>query len=71
MLILTRRIGETVIIGDDIHITVLAVRGAQVQVGISAPKKVAVHREEVYRRIRAANSIQGDGVRRAGKMHRE
>lgn len=51
MLILTRRIGETVIIGDDVKITVLEVQGSQVRLGISAPREVEVHREEIYRRI--------------------
>jgi len=52
MLILTRRVGETVTIGDDVTVTVLGVKGNQVRVGISAPKTVAVHREEIYERIR-------------------
>jgi len=52
MLILTRRVGETVIIGDDVTITVLGVKGNQVRVGINAPKHVAVHREEIYERIK-------------------
>ncbi len=51
MLILTRRIGETLRIGDDIAVTVLAVQGKQVRIGIQAPKTVPVHREEVYKRI--------------------
>ena len=52
MLILTRRVGETVMIGDDVTITVLGVKGNQVRVGINAPKHVAVHREETYERIK-------------------
>jgi len=52
MLILSRRTGETICIGDDIEVTVLEVRGNQVRFGINAPKEVAVHREEVYERIK-------------------
>jgi carbon storage regulator len=52
MLILTRRVGETVMIGDEVTITVLGVKGNQVRVGINAPKTVAVHREEIYERIK-------------------
>jgi carbon storage regulator len=51
MLILTRRIGETLMIGDDVNITVLGVKGNQVRLGINAPKDVSVHREEIYLRI--------------------
>ncbi len=51
MLILTRRVGETLMIGDDVQVTVLAVKGNQVRIGVNAPKDVAVHREEIYDRI--------------------
>lgn len=52
MLILTRRVGETVMIGNDVTVTVLGVKGNQVRVGVNAPKEVAVHREEIYERIK-------------------
>ena len=52
MLILTRRVGETLMIGDSVSVTVLGVKGNQVRLGINAPKDVAVHLEEIYERIR-------------------
>ena len=61
MLILTRRVGETVMIGDDVTITVLGVKGNQVRVGINAPKHVAVHREEIYQRIKREHETPGGG----------
>lgn len=51
MLILTRRVGETIVIDDDIEVTVLAVKGNQVRLGIKAPDHIAVHREEIYQRL--------------------
>ncbi|WP_339078986.1 carbon storage regulator CsrA [Pseudomonas aeruginosa] len=51
MLILTRRVGETLMVGDDVTVTVLGVKGNQVRIGVNAPKEVAVHWEEIYQRI--------------------
>lgn len=51
MLILTRRVGETLMVGDEVSVTVLGVKGNQVRIGVNAPKEVSVHREEIYQRI--------------------
>lgn len=53
MLILTRRVGEVLMIGDDVAVTILGVKGNQVRIGVRAPKHVSVHREEIYERIQA------------------
>jgi carbon storage regulator len=74
MLILTRRVGETVMIGNDVTVTVLDIRGNQVRVGINAPKTVSVHREEVYERLqreqgelapKQADQVKPRGARRS------
>lgn len=58
MLILTRKVGESLLIGDDVSITILNIRGNQVKIGVQAPKDVSVHREEIYRRIHQAKDEQ-------------
>lgn len=61
MLILTRRIGETLMVGDEVTVTVLGVKGNQVRLGVNAPKDVAVHREEIYQRIQCEKSDDNIG----------
>ncbi|GGF52871.1 carbon storage regulator CsrA [Alteromonas lipolytica] len=61
MLILTRRVGETLMVGDEVTVTVLGVKGNQVRIGVNAPKEVSVHREEIYMRIQAEKGGQPDG----------
>ncbi len=62
MLILTRRVGETLMIGDEVTVTVLGVKGNQVRIGVNAPRDVTVHREEIYERIKAEQAAhQGSG----------
>jgi carbon storage regulator len=61
MLILTRRVGETLVIGDDVTVTVLSVRGNQVRIGVNAPKNVTVHREEIYQRIQQEKDVPTQG----------
>ena len=60
MLILTRRVGESLRIGDEVSVTVLGIKGSQVRIGVNAPKSISVHREEVYERINEENSENTD-----------
>lgn len=61
MLILTRRVGESLIIGDDVVVNVLGVKGNQIRIGVDAPKEVSVHREEIYDRIQAEKDQENTG----------
>ncbi|AHF04957.1 carbon storage regulator CsrA [Marichromatium gracile] len=62
MLILTRRVGETLMVGDEVTVTVLGVKGNQVRIGVNAPRDVAVHREEIYERIKREQAETTPGV---------
>jgi carbon storage regulator len=66
MLILTRRVGETVMIGNDVTVTILGVKGNQVRVGVNAPRDVAVHREEIFERIKREEQ-EGGGAKSAAR----
>ena len=67
MLVLTRKVGETLVIGDDIKITICAVNNSQVRVGIKAPKEISVHREEIYERIQS-EQVEANGSTAAARV---
>ncbi len=69
MLILTRRVGETVMIGEEVTVTVLGVKGNQVRIGVNAPREIAVHREEIFDRIRREELVDGPEGRSDASDH--
>ncbi|MDA1327183.1 MAG: carbon storage regulator CsrA [Proteobacteria bacterium] len=71
MLILTRRVGESLMIGDNVNVTVLGIKGNQVRIGVDAPKEVAVHREEIYQRIQQEQNDGSDRVANANDELRQ
>ena len=70
MLILTRRSGESLIIGDDINVTVLGIKGNQVRIGVNAPKDVSIHREEVYKKIQEKKAAKKDNIKDGNRRNK-